>query len=175
MQSINRKTLTRISALVLVMMLVFSFTASFAAESFSSSKAGIKYGGKTFKLGKSYSTSTMKKYVKNAFGSYERKSGGACTCGSFFEYVTKKGITIETLQAKKGGKEKIITITIKTKTVPTVSGLKVGNKVSKIATIYGKKCKIKGSTVKYTSGKHNMEVTTKSKKVTKIVFWYDFG
>ena len=39
MQSINRKTLTRISALILVMMLVFSFTASFAAESFSSSKA----------------------------------------------------------------------------------------------------------------------------------------
>ena len=172
MQSINRKALTRISALILVMMLVLSFTASFAAASFTSSKAGIS---KTIKLGKSYSTSTMKKYVKKAFGSYQRNTAAPCTQGAFFEYVTKKGVTIETLQKKGSKKEKIVTITITSKTVPTISGLKVGNKVSKIASLYGKKCSKRGSTVKYTSGKHNMEITTKSKKVTKIEFWYDFG
>lgn len=173
MQSINRKALTRISALILVVMLVFSFTASFAAASFTSSKAGIKYGGKTFKLGKSYTTATMKKYIKNAFGSYKRKTSDPCTEGSYFEYVTNKGVTIETLQKNGSKKEKIITITVKSKSVPTVSGLKVGNKVSKIADLYGKKCSKWGSTLLYTSGKYNVYFYTKSKKVTKIQFWLE--
>ena len=174
MQQLNRKTLTRISALVLVMMLVLSYTASFAAASFASSKAGIEYGGKTFKLGKSYSTNTMKKYVKKAFGSYSRKSGGACTCGSFFKYVTKKGVTIETLQAKQGGKEKIVTITVTKKGVPTVSGLKVTDKISKAASLYGTKCGRIGNTVLYTAGKYNVYITKKNNKVSRIEFWYDY-
>ncbi len=174
MQQLNRKTLTRISALVLVMMLVLSYTASFAAASFASSKAGIEYGGKTFKLGKSYSTSTMKKYVKKAFGSYSRKSGGVCTCGSFYNYVTKKGVTIETLKANQGGKEKIVTITVTKKGVPTVSGLKVTDKTSKVASLYGTKCGKRGNTVQYTAGRYNVNITAKSKKVSKIEFWYDW-
>lgn len=171
MQRSNRKTVTRVSALVLVLMLLFSLTASYAEASFAKSGAGVKYNGKTFKLG---DTTTGAK-LKKAFGSYTRKMDDGCTFGyATYLYTFKsKGITVETLQKKKGGSEQIITITITKKTVPTIAGLKVGNANSAIKTKYGSKCTLSGSTARYKAGKYYMYVYTKSKKITKIVFYHD--
>ena len=50
MQLVNRKTVTRVSALILVLMLILSGVSCFAA-SFKKSQAGVSYGGAQFKLG----------------------------------------------------------------------------------------------------------------------------
>lgn len=165
------KTLTRVSALILALMLVLSFTTCFA-ESFKKSGAGIRYGGKSFKLG----DSTTAQKLKKAFGSYTVRKDNGCTCGyAIYEYTfSGKGLVIETLQKKKGdSKQKIITITVKKNKVPTIAGLKIGHKTSKIADKYGKNCTKSGSRVRYHSGKYYMTISTKNKKVTKIVFMLD--
>ena len=171
MQQSHRKTITRVSAFMLVLMLLFSFTASYAEASFSKSGAGVKYNGKTFKLG---DTTTGAK-LKKAFGSYTRSMDDGCTFGyATYLYTFKsKGITVETLQKKKGGSEHIITITVTKSSVPTIAGLKVGNSNSTIKSKYGTKCSLSGSTARYNSGKYYMYIYTKSKKVTKIVFYHD--
>ena len=165
----HRKTVLRAGALMLALIAMLSFTASYAA-SFTKSGAGIKYGGKTFKLG---DTTTPQK-LKKTFGNWtSRLVNDGCTCGfATYLYTFKsKGVVIETLQKKQGGTEKIITITVTSSKVPTTNGLKVGNKTSTLAAKYGTKCKKSGSTVLYTSGKYHMYVFTKSKKITKIQFW----
>ena len=82
---------------------------------------------------------------------------------------------METRQKKKGSKEQIITLTITKKNVPTIAGLKVGDKTSKIAKLYGKNCKINKAKTKilYVAGKYNMVITVKNKKVTNIEILWD--
>lgn len=169
MRNRHQRITVRVGVLMLALMLAMSFTASYAA-SFTKSGAGVKYGGKTFKLG---DTTTSAKLSKT-FGNWSsRKIDDGCTCGyaTYLYSFKKKGVVIETLQKKKGGSEKIITITVTKSTVPTTNGLKVGHKTSVLADKYGKKCKRKGSTVLYSSGKYYMYVFTKSRKITKLQFW----
>lgn len=164
----NRKLATRIGAIALVLMLLLSFTASFAAATFTASKAGIKYGS-SYKLG---STSTT---WKSKLGSYSRKKYDACTIGvaSYMYTFSSKGVKIETVVPKKGAKEQIISIILSKKTVPTIAGLRVGDKVSKMEQLYGTGYKKSGSTYTYTAGSTRMKVTTKSGKVSKITFIKD--
>ena len=171
MQNVKRGTLTRICALVLALMLLLPCAASLAEASFKKSGAGVSYNGSKFKLG---DTTTGTK-LKKAFGSYTRQIDDGCTFGyaTYLYTFKKKGIKVETLQKKKGGKEQIITIEITKKTVPTIAGLKVGNGNSVIKKKYGSKCSLSGSTARYKSGDYYMYVYTKSKKVTKIVFYRD--
>lgn len=172
MRLINRKNVARFSALVLVLMLLFSFTASYAA-SFSKSGAGVKYKSKTFKLGSSVTSSDLKK----AFGSWSsRKKDDGCTCGyaTYLYNFKSKGIKIETLQKKKSDKkEKIITITITKKTVPTIAGVKVGSSTNTVFKKYGKKYGKSGSKLRFHSGKYNLVVYTKKNAVTKLEFILD--
>ena len=165
MELTMRRRVTRISVLVLVLMLLLSFVASFAAGSFSSSKAGIKYKS-SYKLG---STSTS--WKKN-LGSYSRKQYDACTCGeaSYLYNFSSKGVKIETLVPKKGAKEQIISIVLSKKTVPTIAGLKVGDKVSKMEKLYGTGYTKSGSTYTYKSGSCRMTIKTSSGKIKKITF-----
>ena len=168
MQLTLRKRVIRISALVLVLTLLLSTIAAFAAASFTSSKAGIKYKS-TYKLGSTSST-----WKKN-LGSYTRKQYDACTCGeaSYMYNFSSKGVKIETLVPKKGAKEQIISIVLSKKTVPTIAGLKVGDKVSKMENLYGKGYSKSGSTYTYKSGSCRMTVKTKSGKITKITLLKD--
>ena len=172
MQFNHRKAIARVSALLLVLMLLTSLTASYAAASFTKSGAGVRYNG-TFKLGATTSEAALKK----AFGSnYKRSVDSGCTFGyATYRYnFSSKGIMIETLQKTKGAKEQIITIQISKSTVPTIAGLRVGNSVSTLGKKYGTKCQISGTTAQYKSGSYYMRVYTKSKKtVSKIVFWID--
>lgn len=176
MQLVNRKTITRVSALILVLMLVLSSTACLAA-SFKKSAAGVKYGGKTFKLG---ATVTLKQ-MKNAFGS-SVKTGKVAPCdnmpygGKLYKFASK-GITIETrYKSAKKTSEQIISITLTKSTVPTIAGLKVGASSSKIKDLYGKKCyKLSSDQVFYTNGNPNnlkygdyiLDIFTKRSKNSK--------
>ena len=174
MLHINRKIVTRVSALVLALMLLFSCTAGFAAASFTKKAAGVKYNKTTLKLG----GTTSEKALKKLFGSkYKRLTGPACTCcyATYYYTFSDKGIEVETRQKKKGSKEQIIGLTITKKNVPTIAGLKVGDKTSKIAKLYGKDCKVNKAKTKilYEVGKYYMEVTVKNKKVTKIAILWD--
>ena len=165
----NRKFLTRVLALVLIMILGLSFTACFA-KFFKASGAGIKYH-KTFKLGKTTTAKTMKK----ALGKYTRKTYDGCTCGvaSYMYTFKSKGVKIETLKRTAKSKEEIISIIITKKGVPTIGGLRVGDKVSKIPKVYGKKCKKSGKTYTYTSGSLTLIISTKSGRVKKITMTKD--
>ena len=169
MLKFNRKFLTRVVALVLVMILGLSFTACFA-KSFKASGAGIKYRS-TFKLGKTTTAKTLKK----ALGKYSRKAYDGCTCGvaSYVYTFKSKGVKIETLKRTATSKEEIISIIITKKGVPTIGGLRVGDKVSKIPKIYGKKCKKSGKTYTYTSGSLTLSIATKNGKVKKITMTKD--
>lgn len=174
MSHINRKLVTRVCALVMALALLFSCSAAFAEASFTKSAAGVKYNGSTFKLGATTSEAALKK----AFGDkYTRLTDDGCTFGyATYQYTfSSKGIMIETLQKKKGGKEQIITLQITKSTVPTLAGLKVGNKSSRIAKLYGKKCKInKAKTrVLYTAGAYDLIIETRKSKVTKITLLWD--
>ena len=171
MRRFNRKNISRFCAFILVLLLLCSFTASYAA-SFSKSDAGIKYGGKTYKLGSSLSSSQIKK----AFGKWDKRDVDiGCTFGyATYQYTFKsKGLVIETLQKKSSDKkEQIITITT-TKNIPTIAGVKVGAKVSTLASKYGTKYGKSGSKRRYYTGKYNMIVYTKSNKITRIQFLLD--
>lgn len=171
MQMINRKSLSRLCAMVLALMLIFSSTASFAAAAFTKSGAGVKYNG-TFKLG----AKTTEAKLKKAFGKkYTHNIDDGCTFGyATHEYIFKsKGIRVETLEREKGGKQEIITIEISKSSVPTIGKLKVGYKTSKLAKLYGTDCEQDGTTVRYHDGNYFMYVYTKKKKITKIAFVLD--
>ena len=170
MNSSARTVTRRAVSMALVFMLILSFTACFAA-SFSKSHAGVKYSGKTFKLGSTVSPTRL----KQTFGAYKRYMDDGCTFGyATYQYkFSKKGLVIETLQKKKGGSEQIISITLTKSTVPTVDGLKVGYKLSKFGEKLGTKCQKSGSTYRYVSGDYYMYLYTKDKKVTKIGLWKD--
>lgn len=86
-----------------------------------------------------------------------------------------RGVKVETLQSKKGGAEQIITIILSKKTVPTIAGLRVGDKVSKMVSLYGTGYKKSGTTYKYTRGAYRMTVNTnaKTQKITKITLLKD--
>ena len=171
MRHFNRKNVSRFSALILVLLLLCSFTASYAA-SFTKSAAGIKYDGKTYKLGASLSSSQ----IKSAFGKWDKREKDiGCTFGyATYLYTFKsKGLVIETLQKNSSDKkEQIITITT-TKKIPTIAGVKVGANVSTLASKYGTKYGKSGSTRRYYTGKYNMIVYTKNNKITKIQFMLD--
>ena len=171
MQHFTRKAAARIGAVILILVLALSATSALAAASFSKSHAGIKYGGQTFKIG----SATTPKKLKKAFGSYKRYMDDGCTCGyaTYLYKFSKKNLTIETLQKKKGGSEKIITITCTDKSVPTVDGLKVGNKMSAFGRKLGTKVQQSGSTYRYVNGKYYLYLKTKNKTVTQIRFILD--
>ena len=173
MQHINRSTVSRVSALILALMLLLSCTASYAAASFTAKGAGVKYNG-TFKLGATTSESDLKK----AFGkSYTRMVGDPCTCcaASFLYKFKSKGIEIETRKKTEKSKEQIIGFTVTKKTVPTIAGLRVGDKTSKIQKLYGKNCMINRAKTKvvYNTGDYYLEITTKNKKITRISILWD--
>ena len=169
MPKINRIFLTRVFALVLVMILGLSFTACFA-KSFKASGAGIKYN-KTFKLGKT----TTEKNLKKALGKYTRKQYDGCTCGvaSYVYNFKAKGVKIETLKRTASSKEEIISIIITKRGVPTIGGLRVGDKVSKIPKVYGNNCSKSGKTYTYTSGSLTLTISTKNGKIKKITMTKD--
>ena len=150
----NRKLLTRVGALVLILTLLMSFTACFAA-SFTASKAGIRGAvvGKTL-------TKSMK--------GYKRTKYDGCTCGVASYRYRGNGLTMDTLQKKKGGSEYVMALTITSG--KTLSGLKIGDKVARMEKIYGKGYSKSGSTYTYHAGSRTMKVRTKSGKVTKISF-----
>ena len=182
MQLVNRRTITRVGALILALMLILSSTACLAA-SFKKSAAGVKYNGATFKLG----ATTSEKALKKAFGK-DCKTGKVAVCG-IMPYggrvykFSKKGISVETRykNAKKTS-EQIVTITLTSSTVPTMAGLKVGDSTSRLSKLYGKKCYVDYSDknhVFYESGDYIMDVFTKNtknskgktvKKISKLVF-----
>ena len=175
MQLVNRKTVTRVSALILVLMLILSGVSCFAA-SFKKSQAGVSYGGAQFKLG---ATTTGAK-LKKAFGSCTTKNVAVCTTvpygGRLYNFKSK-GISIETrYKTEAQTSEQIITITLTGSTVPTISGLKVGNKVSKLAENYGTKIhkdRFNKNHAYYASGNYILDVYTRSKKISKLVFLID--
>lgn len=184
MQLVNRKTLARIGALILVLTLILSSTACLAA-SFKKSAAGVKYGGKTFKLG----ATTSKDALKAAFGSVRTSRVPVCgnmPYGGKLYKFSSKGINIETRykNAKKTS-EQIVTITLTGSSIPTLAGLKIGDTTSKLSQKYGRRCYVDPSNKKhvyYNSGDYYMDVFTKSatnskgKKVnviTKLVFLID--
>lgn len=173
MRPINRKTISRAGALMLVLILLFSFTASYAAASFTKSKAGVKYSKKSYKLGASVTASQLKK----AFGKWSsHKTDNGCTCGyATHKYTFKsKGLVIETLQKKKNStKQQIITITASSKKVPTIDGIKVGSTVKSVTSKYGKKYSKSGSKLLFSTGKYYLVVYTKNNKVTKYKFILD--
>lgn len=164
MKNINRSFVTRVSALVLILALIASFSVCLA--DFGSSGAGVK-GKSTIKVGANVTSSKLKK----AFGSWSsRKSQDACVdCYASYVYKwSSKGVKVETIQHSKGGKEEVITIVVSKKGVKTIGGLKVGDSIEKIAKVYGTKCKVSGSTYRYESGKYTLSISTKKNKVTKI-------
>ena len=175
MQLINRKTVTRVGALILALMLILSSVSCLAA-SFRKSQAGVKYGGVTFKLG---ATTTGAK-LKKAFGSCTTKNVAVCTTvpygGRLYNFKSK-GIMIETrYKSEAQTSEQIITITLTGSTVPTLTGLKIGNKVSKLAEHYGTKIhkdKFNKNHAYYASGNYVLDVYTRSKKISKMVFLID--
>ena len=155
----NRKFVTRVTALVLVMLLALSFTASFAAG-FSKSGAGITKGG--VKLG---ATGNW----KSKLSSLKRSKEPGCV-GVYAGYIYKaSGLKIETHQKKKTSSEEIVYILVTSKSYRTIGGLKVGDTVEKMQSIYGKGRK-SGSTYSYSSGSYKMKVSTSSGKVKSIAF-----
>lgn len=176
MQLVNRRTVTRVSALILVLMLILSSTACLAA-SFKKSAAGVTYASKTFKLG----ATTTEKALKKAFGSsYKVSKVAVCTTvpyGGRLYNFSSKGIKIETrYKTKKKDSEQIITITLTGKSVPTIAGVKIGDKVSKLAEKYGTKIhkdKYNKNHMYYASGDYIMEIYKKSGKISKITFLID--
>lgn len=175
MQLVNRKTVTRVSALILVLMLILSSVSCLAAASFKKSAAGVKYNGSTFKLG---DTTTQKK-LKKAFGSsctvYKVDICTTMPYGGRLYKFSKKGIEVET-KYNKNKSEQIVTIKLTKSTVPTIAGVKVGNKVSKLADKYGKKVykdKYNSNHVYYASGNYILDVYKKNNKITKLVFLID--
>ena len=155
---------------VVICLAVLLSSAAASAASFSASGAGIKYKS-SYKLG---ATATG---WKKSLGKYTRKKYDGCTVGSTsYMYTFKaKGVKVETLIGKKGGSEQIISIILSKKTVPTIAGLKVGDKVDRMEELYGKGYKKSGSTYKYTSGSCRMTVATSAKtgKITKITLLKD--
>ena len=170
MRHFNRKNISRFSALMLVLLLLCSFTASYAAsKSFKKSDCGVKYGGKTFKLGNSYSSSDLKK----AFGKWDKREADiACSFGyATYKYTFKsKGIVIETLKKKqKDKKEQIISIELKKKNVPTLAGVKVGAKASTMVNKYGKP----NDGGEWKNGNYRMGANKNNDKISRIVFYID--
>jgi len=171
MRSFNRKTLSRAGVLFVVLMLLFSFTASYAA-SFTSSGAGIKYSGKTYKLYASISESSLK---KNLGQWSSRTYNGDCSQGVVYSYNYKsKGIIFDILLKKKTDtRGRIVAITVTSRKVPTIAGMKIGDSTSSLKNKYGKKYGKSGSKRRYYTGKYNLIVYTKSNKVTKYKLLYD--
>lgn len=165
----TRRRLAWAGALLIAVSLLLS-AAAVCADSFSSTDAGIRYRG-TYRIG---STSTG---WKKSLGKYTRKKYDGCTAGtnSYMYTFKSRGVKVETLQSKKGGAEQIITIILSKKTVPTIAGLRVGDKVSKMVSLYGTGYKKSGTTYKYTRGTYRMTVNTnaKTQKITKITLLKD--
>lgn len=154
----------RVQALVLVFLVaisVLSATVASAAPSYTSSKAGIKYSGKTYKVG---TTSTT---WKKKLGKYSRKKYDACTCGDYSYMYTYKGIKVETAYAIKKRKETVMSFVITSSKYPTANGLKVGQTVSKMKKLYGEKYKKSGTSYTYTAGNTSMIIKA-DKKTNKI-------
>ena len=179
---VNRKTVTRVSALILVLMLVLSSTACLAA-SFTKSAAGVKYNGKTVKLGATTSKETLVKVFGSGCRTAKVAVCGIMPYGGRVYKFASKGISIDTRykNAKKTS-EQVVTITLTKSTVPTLAGLKVGDTTSKLSQKYGKKCYVdygNKNHVYYESGDYVMDVFTRSTKnssgkkvntITKLVF-----
>ena len=141
MQQTSRKFCLRVSALVIVLVLLLSMTSAFAAS------AGIKYNGSSFKRGSSYSMSKMKR----AFGTGKKQ--GECV-GIFARYkFSRSGLTIYADQAKKNGSLKIKSITVTSSRISTLCGFKVGSKINKKNGTYSK---------------NGVRFKVKNKKVTAI-------
>ena len=161
MQNINRKFLTRVGALALILALLLS-TAACLAE-FSASNAGIK----GIKVGDSLTGKKLRK----TFGKWSsRKSQDACVdCYASYVYKWKgKGLKIETVEHTQGGKEEVVTIVLSKKKFKTIGGLRVGDDVARIAEVYGANCSVSGSTYRYESGNYTLTISTKNNKVSKI-------
>ena len=140
----NRRMITRISAIVLIIAIMMSFTSALAAT------AGIKYNGSTFKKGSSYSMSKMKR----AFGTPHKQ--GECV-GIYARYkFSRSGLTIYADQSRRNGTLKIKSMTITSSRISTLCGFRVGSKVNK-----------KNGTYRISGG---IRATVRNKKVTKIQF-----
>ncbi len=141
MTQTSRRFVLRVSALVVVLALLLSMTAAFAVS------AGIKYNGKSFIRGNSYSMSTLKR----ALGS-GKKQGECVSIYARYKF-TRPGLTIYADQAKRNGKLKIKYITVTSSKITTLCGFRVGAKVNKSNGTYSR---------------NGVRYTVKSKKVTKI-------
>ena len=133
------------------------------AASFTKSAAAIKYGGSVFRIGQ---TSTK---WKSKLGKYTRKrieTNGSLTS---YAYTFKtRGIKVSTLYSAKLKKEKIVSVLMVTKAVPTSGGLRVGNTRDKMAKLYGKKCTIKGNIYTYKAGGRILKVKAIKNRVYGI-------
>ncbi len=133
------------------------------AASFSKAKAGIKYGGAVYRVGQ---TSTK---WKSKLGKYSRKL--VETNGSIISYsytFKGKGIKVSTLYSTKYKKEKIVSILMVGKAVPTNSGLRVGNSGSKVVSLYGKSYTKKGNLYTYKAGGRRLIVKAIGNRVYGI-------
>ena len=164
------ETACRVGALALALALLLSWTATLAGASFTSSGAGVRYGGKNIRLG----DKTTPAKLAGIFGKYDSRKTDSTISFGFATYLytfKSKGIAIETFQKKKGdSKEKIIRIIVTGKKIPTLAGMKVGNGDSVLEKKYGTKRAKSGSKLLYRAGKYNLLVYTKSKKITKYEF-----
>jgi hypothetical protein len=133
------------------------------AASFSAARAGMKIGGVNYRVGQ---TSTK---WKSKLGTYSRKLNETNgTLASYTYTFKKKGVRVTTLYSSKLRKEKIVSILIVGKSVPTAGGLKVGHGYSKMTGMYGKKFKQSGRVYTYKSGSRKLQVKASGGKISAI-------
>jgi hypothetical protein len=150
-----------LAGIMIMVCLIASIPAG--AASFAKSKAGIKYGGAVYRVGQ---TSTK---WKSKLGKYSRKL--VETNGSLLSYrytFKGKGIRVSTLYSTKYKKEKIVAILMVGKTVPTNSGLRVGNSGSKMVNLYGRSYSKKGNLYTYKAGGRRLIVKAIGNRVYGI-------
>ena len=155
------------SIMVIIFML---FSAGAQAASFTSS--AVKISGTTFTTGKKANT-LISRLGLNINNPFKKKPG--CIKSGFDKTFKKTGIMVYTVCDSKKA-DLIEEIVITSSKYPTSKGLKVGDKVSRIKSLYGTARSVSKSGIhNYRSGKYEMNVvTSKAGKITKISLLYRF-
>ena len=158
------KQIAGISLVLLIALNVHIPMAIITVGSFESGDAAFKVSSTTYELG---TTSTT---WKSELGKYNRTEQDACYLGekAYLYNFTGNGVKIETLVKDKSSTEIVIGVIITGTSVGTAGGLKVGQTVEKMESIYGTGYKKSGSTYTYSAGGKKMVISTSKDKVTKI-------
>jgi hypothetical protein len=153
-------------AMLLILVSLLSAFEGALAASFTRSKAAMRVGSSTYKIG-----STSKTW-KSKLGRYTRKSYDACAegCKSYMYNFSRRGVKVETI-VKANRKEYISGIIITRRRVGTAAGLKVGHSLSTMVRLYGKGYSKSGTTYTYRSGGRGLRVKSRRNKVSSITIF----